>query len=422
MIQFSLVAIFLVLASSPCKLLYAAEDFEGTPAEKELIALLDSIEEQYNVFWQACSELQEDPEKYVEFRKTNDPAQECAPALLAFEEHHRGTLAGLMALRRIVQMAGRGSRADNPSALAKREVLDRLSNYVDRPELLILLAHLGDGTFEPRVKETLRTITEEESASPLVREYSQVALGRWMLNARDSHGILERRLQALNESVMPTSLIALQAMKDRLAAIPADVLTEAWQKEAVELLREVADSTQELFLPEVKSIDPHRHLLVLYEDPGKMRRLSDSAKASLFKENHLRLGSTAPELEVELLSGENWSMDEQRDKAIIIQFAHKTCSPCVAMYPDFRELQQQYGEQLSILSVMSDRERTDAEQSVADGDVSWNVHWEGSRGPIGNLWAVNSYPTVYVVDPQGKIAGVSLRGEQLKKKIGELLN
>jgi len=293
MARLSVAALLFVLIASLCMPL-AAEDFEGTPAENELIALLDSINEQYSTFRQASRESQE----------------------------------------RLVQ-----------------------------------------------------------------------------------------RLHALDEGVTPRGPRERAVMEERLAALPAVVRTVAWQKEAVQLLREVAESSTGLSIPKIKSVDPKRYLLRALENPEEtIRYLTDSAKASLFKENHLRMGGMAPDLQVELLSGEKWSMAELRGKVVVIQFAHKTCHPCVAMYPDLRELQQKYGERISILSLMSDRKRTDAQQSVADGDVTWHVHWEGHREPIGNLWSVNRYPTVYVVDPQGKIAGTDLWGEELKKKIGQLLH
>ncbi len=423
MTRLNVLLFLFVLTTSQGRPLAAAEDFEGTPAENELIELLESVDEQYAAYWEKSRALQDDPEAWGEFRKTHDPAQECVPKLLAFEEQHRGTLAGLMALRRINDLAGRGGKLDSPSARGKREALSRLSNYIDKAELLILLGHLGRGVFEPRVADTLRTISDNENASLRVREYSKLALGRWMLDVRDSREYAERRLRVLSQGIELFYPEESHKLEECLEAIPVEVLTQAWQKDAVEILSEVAESAQEIFLPEVKKSGSNRHLLVCFDDTEKPpRRLADSAKASLFKETHLRLGRTAPDLEMELLSGEKWSMAEQQEKAVIIQFSHKTCGPCQRMYPDLRELQQQYGEQLSILSVMSDKERTDTEQSIADGDVTWDVHWEGHRGPIGKLWGVNRYPTVYVVDQTGKIAGVRLRGEELKKKIGELLN
>ena len=422
MIRLNLLLFLFALFASPFSQADAAEDFEGTPAEEELIALLDSIDEQNKAFGQDIRELVEKPDQFMDFYTTNDPARGYVPTLLAFEERHRGTLAGLMALRRIVNLHIRWNVRDSPRVQGRREVLDRLPNYINKPELMAILSSLRYGAFEPRIESTLRAFADDENGTPLLRDYSKMALGRWMLGVRDSHQKAERRLHFLAQGISADYPKERQVLEEQLEAIPTEVLTEAWQKEAVGLLREVAESTQELFLPEVKSIDPNRHLLVVYEVPGKMRRLSDSANGVLFKENHLRLDRLAPDLEVQLLSGEKWLMGEQQDKAVIIQFSSALCGPCQRMYPDLRDLQQQYGEQLSILSVMDDRERSDAEKSVANGDITWHVHWEGRRGPISKLWAVLGRPTVYVIDQSGKIAGVRLRGEELKKKIDELLN
>jgi len=151
MIRLVVAGLLFALIASPGRQLAADEDFDGTPAEKELISLLNSIDEQFATHWQEAREF-EDPDLQAEFLKANDPALECVPKLLAFEEQHRGTLAGLMALRRIISMAARGGRVDSPSVQGRREVLDHLSNYADRPELLVLLSSLGNGIFESRME------------------------------------------------------------------------------------------------------------------------------------------------------------------------------------------------------------------------------------------------------------------------------
>jgi hypothetical protein len=69
---------------------------------------------------------------------------------------------------------------------------------------------------------------------------------------------------------------------------------------------------------------------------------------------------------------------------------------------------------------MADETRDITEESVAQGKLPWSVCWDGYRGPIATRWAVIGFPTIYVVDPKGKIAGIGLRGEALKQRIAEI--
>jgi cytochrome oxidase Cu insertion factor (SCO1/SenC/PrrC family) len=91
------------------------------------------------------------------------------------------------------------------------------------------------------------------------------------------------------------------------------------------------------------------------------------------------------------------------------------------MYPDLRELQETHADRLSIVSIMCDEHRADAEEGVTTGKLTWNVHWDGKRGPVATRWAVTSFPTVYIIDPLGRIAEMNLRGEELRAEIARLL-
>jgi hypothetical protein len=70
---------------------------------------------------------------------------------------------------------------------------------------------------------------------------------------------------------------------------------------------------------------------------------------------------------------------------------------------------------------MADENREDTDEAVSEGKLTWNVHWDGDRGPVATRWGVLGFPTVYVIDPKGQIASVRLRREELPKKVAELL-
>jgi hypothetical protein len=71
---------------------------------------------------------------------------------------------------------------------------------------------------------------------------------------------------------------------------------------------------------------------------------------------------------------------------------------------------------------MTDEKRSDAEEGGSSGKMTWNLHWDGHRGPLATKWAVNGFPTVYIVDPEGRIAASGLRGDELREKVAELLH
>lgn len=243
-----------------------------------------------------------------------------------------------------------------------------------------------------------------------------------MLFWRDVREYAEQRIQQLENGATAMPPNEKQYLEQRLQGVPTSGQMQAWEGEAARLLRPIADSKEQFRQPAVKPLDPNGHLILF--DPERTRTmplLSELAAGLLFKEQHLRIGKPAPDLNVALVSGEEWSLPAQEGKVVIIQFSFKGCGPCEAMYPVLREIQQKHGKRVSVLSIMHDENRADTENAVSEGKLTWNVHWDGYRGPISTHWAVVSFPTIYVFDSNGLMAGADLRGQDLKDKVEQLL-
>ena len=54
--------------------------------------------------------------------------------------------------------------------------------------------------------------------------------------------------------------------------------------------------------------------------------------------------------------------------------------------------------------------------------VNWRSSWQGSTsGPIPRAWGVKGYPTIYVLDAEGRIRYENVRGKRLGKVVEGLL-
>jgi len=55
-------------------------------------------------------------------------------------------------------------------------------------------------------------------------------------------------------------------------------------------------------------------------------------------------------------------------------------------------------------------------------EVTWTVAYQGEEStPIADLYQVMAYPTIYVLDAEGRIRFKDLRGEALLKAVEKLL-
>lgn len=90
--------------------------------------------------------------------------------------------------------------------------------------------------------------------------------------------------------------------------------------------------------------------------------------------------------------------------------------------PHLRALvQRMQGRPFVLLGVNSyDSEATYREKAPELG-VTWPVFFQGEATPIADLYRVEGYPTIYVLDGDGRIAAADLRGAQLEAKVEELV-
>jgi hypothetical protein len=92
------------------------------------------------------------------------------------------------------------------------------------------------------------------------------------------------------------------------------------------------------------------------------------------------------------------------------------------MYPYERSLVQKYQNRpFVILGVNSDNDRQRIKQAVDREGITWRSWWAGGiDGPIPQMYRVQSWPTLYLLDAKGTIRFARLQGQALDDAI-ELL-
>ena len=95
------------------------------------------------------------------------------------------------------------------------------------------------------------------------------------------------------------------------------------------------------------------------------------------------------------------------------------------MYPHERSLVKQLADKpFALIGVNSDRDRENLKNVMKEKNITWRSFWNGpagTRGPISTEWGVRSWPTIYVIDVDGKIRYKNVRGKQMDEAITALL-
>jgi hypothetical protein len=74
--------------------------------------------------------------------------------------------------------------------------------------------------------------------------------------------------------------------------------------------------------------------------------------------------------------------------------------------------------------VNSDKDLEELQDVLVEENITWRSFWngpDGTGGPISTRWNVHGWPTIYVLDHEGKIRFKNVRGEAMDKAVDQLL-
>jgi peroxiredoxin len=151
--------------------------------------------------------------------------------------------------------------------------------------------------------------------------------------------------------------------------------------------------------------------------------LGPQAQRSLFALRKLGIGQMAPEIEGEDLDGRRFRLSDYRGKVVVLIFCGNWCGPCRQMNPQKQGLVERLASKpFALLEVNSDEDREAVKRTMRKEKLTWRCWFDGGReGPIARQWDVHHWPTVFVLDAQGKIRYKELSDQPLEEAVQVLL-
>jgi peroxiredoxin len=138
----------------------------------------------------------------------------------------------------------------------------------------------------------------------------------------------------------------------------------------------------------------------------------------------IRVGEVAPDFELPNTEGKQVRLSSLRGWYVLIDFWASWCGPCRQENPAMVRLYREYNKLgFEILGVSLDESKERWEGAIGKDGLPW-IHVSDLRGwqsAAGKFYSVNAIPKTVLLDKEGKVIALGLRGEELRERIIELL-
>jgi thiol-disulfide isomerase/thioredoxin len=137
-------------------------------------------------------------------------------------------------------------------------------------------------------------------------------------------------------------------------------------------------------------------------------------------------GQTAPEIESRTLDGSPWRLSEHRGSVVLVDFWATWCGPCLAEIPHLKAIHEQFGARNDFLmvSLSLDAEAEPVRELCLNEEIGWlQLHDPGLEfdHPAVAAYEVNGIPSIWLIDRDGLVVGIDLRGDDIATAIASAL-
>ncbi|HEX3720434.1 MAG TPA: carboxypeptidase regulatory-like domain-containing protein [Verrucomicrobiae bacterium] len=139
----------------------------------------------------------------------------------------------------------------------------------------------------------------------------------------------------------------------------------------------------------------------------------------------LKVGDLAPAFVVKTVDGRTLRLSDFRGKYVLLDFWATWCGPCVGETPNLKATYDAFGgsDHFAVIGLSLDN-AVDAPANYArKNNIKWNQGFLGqwSEDSVTALYGVDGIPSIFLIDPEGRIIERDLRGDAIRAAVERAL-
>lgn len=126
-------------------------------------------------------------------------------------------------------------------------------------------------------------------------------------------------------------------------------------------------------------------------------------------------GPMALDFSLQMTDGTKFTLLQNLDKPILVNYWATWCPPCVREFPDLEEMYKNYKDRMHFVAINSAETKDVIEAFMTKNNFTIPIAMD-SDNAVGMMYGIASIPTTFIVDTEGRIVFAQL-GMMTKKQM-----